>query len=388
MSDSLTIAIDLDRQLYSKSLPPNRFFSSLLLPFQIVLDLLGMLIGLIGIRLANPKTANALTAFIAQYKTHWNPQSFSSQTGQNINLTKKLIENFKTKTGKQPVVLLLSSHPKTSADESYLLGDLVYQGIQIITKIFPSSKFQLLQAIDGFALDTLPWYMGSLYAGAIAAGHLAVDRLPDSRNFTEKLIFRRTHYSSSAFRILKSLKNKKSVFVALSGGVVHNSRVLYVCKEWAQRIFFLGRRNKPKHWVEMQICSMLTGALSCACVTGKLSIMEKEKLQNFLDQAGIKDPERSRQIQELEEELTLNTPYRLRLFKILFQRLCSRKIPLLILPLKHTPEKKIIFSPGVLITDFNLKTGTTSVSSAGTLGDIVSRNYVDFIKEFVKKNLN
>jgi hypothetical protein len=244
-----------------------------------------------------------------------------------------------------------------------------------------------VQAIDPFALDTLPWPIGFIYAGFIAAGHIAVDRLPMERLFFQRALFRAFHYRHAIFRILRSLKERKSVFIALPGGVVHNSRIFYTGKEFAQRLFFASSLRPSKREVENEILTQLTQGLNSACVTGRLSMKEREGLNHFLTQLKI-DPEQERSLlSAFEKELSLNTPYRVRLFRVLFHRLCGKGMPLLLIPLKHTPQKEILFGNAALVTRFSAKTGQMAWISSQEPMQTQTEHYEVFVKNLVETHI-
>lgn len=379
-------AIRLDQRLYGKTAHKPRWYHE---ANEIFFNLAGILVGFLLLHFPPARFANFLTAAIALLKSGRFPAPSSEESSKNLEAAGAAARDWRAKHGAPPRVLILMSHPETSGEESRLLGDMVYRAVQAGNAVAPRSKFKLLQAIDSFALDNLPWFLSETYAGLIAGGHLAVDRLPEDRTLLQAALFKRFYYSRSIFHLLRALRRKKTICAALGGGVIHNTRILYTVREFACRIYGrLTRRGASKQDFAIELVSLLSRGELSACATGRLSPGEREELNALLKERWADGPAAlSLALQEFEEELGLATPFRLRLFKIIFKRICARGMPLLLIPLRHSQEASIDLAPCALLTNYDPKSGELTLWEPP---DPAQRKEKDseFIERFVRGRLN
>lgn len=339
----------LDQKLYQKIIFYPSFFTNL---FCLFLNGIGWFLAFVFIKSLPSSLSNGITKGIIRSRFNGEPPNFSSSSLKNIERAKTIRET-SLKSGKKVLYLALTSHPKTTPEESPLLGKLMWSATRVATSISPNSKIKILQAIDPFALDTLSFPIVSLYSGFMAEGHIAFDRQPFERNILGRFIFRKFHYSLVFFRILNSIKQGNLFCMALSGGVVHNARILYTIKEFAQRIYFLGLKKKiSKRDLEMDLIKILTQEEICSVVKGALSSSEIKELQSYLMQLGLSFKTIEDSIKDLKDELILATPYRLRFFRALLNRLCRKGNLLLILPLKHNLHGGVEVGNPTLVNEY------------------------------------
>ena len=240
-------------------------------------------------------------------------------------------------------VLIVTSHPETTPRESHLLGEMVQKALRLSDAVSPGSRFKLLQAVDDFALDTLRPSIKGLYQGIMSRAHIAMDRIPGTKIPAVEDLLRGSHYSRTIFHILKALRRGETVCLALPGGVIHNSRVLYVIREFAQRAY----REVPRHRragesrreFELSVIRLFIRWQDGAALTGALNGAEEAALLALLNGRGIAWERISGLVSDLKEELVLLSPYRLRFFNVIFSRLRSLGRPLLVIPISHRDGK-------------------------------------------------
>jgi hypothetical protein len=379
-------AVFLNQKVSGKTFPKTTSVQNF---FQIFFNLFGMFLGLLFVRWMHPAVANRVTAFIAFRKSARKPDPLDLQSQRNVELTKKILDQFKKGSGKKPALLILISHPELSGDQSYLLSHLIYQAVRINDAISPAAKLKLIQAIDSFALEELPWFIQGVYAGLIAVGHVAMDRQPWEKRFFQKWLFKRFHYTQTIFRIIQELKSGVSLCLALGGGLIQNARIFYTAREFAQRVYLNSlRRGETKLQFEQKIVSLLTKDEKCACITGRLSEDEKENLAAFMKQKEVSQTVITKELKEIEEELGLEMPYRMRFFEILFRRICAKGNPLLLISLTHTPAGKIDFSSSALLAAYNEKNKTIAVLERDDPERVIELNFIDFVKQYVRSSFH
>lgn len=253
----------------------------------------------------------------------------------------------------------MTSHPETTPSQAHLLGDIILAALDLTRKVWPGRKFKLLQAVDGFALDMLPLPMRGFYQGLMSRAHLTMDRIPGRKSpLVGRLLA--SHYSRAFFRILKALKKGRVVCLALSGGVIHNSRLIFAVREFARRIFSEVPREKRagihRRDFELAVIGKFAKDVQSAAVTGKLSPAEESELAGFLLDKGLPESGMREKIDELKDELKLLCPYRKRFFRALFARLSKDGKPLLILPVSHlsgTGETGVFMKTPWLVSNYD-----------------------------------
>ena len=132
--------------------------------------------------------------------------------------------------------------------------------------------------------------------------------------------------------------------------------------------------------------SILTQDFPCAPITGNLSESERKNLADLMKRSEMPDSALKSLLPEFENELKLETPYRRRFFNVIFARVCARRVPLLILSLKHTKNGSVCLNPPVLIHGYDRKTKKVSflTSENGKNFQDRERLSTDFVKEFVE----
>lgn len=315
----LSIALELDAKLYGKFPKNKSVFSQ---PAETLWTLLGVLLGLL-IRAAPARWAN----FASQAMASSRAAEKSADPGAHLIAAPR------------DAVLIVTSHPENTPQESHLLGEMILQALRISEKISPGRRFQLVQAVDDFALDMLPLPVKGLYQGVMSQSHLAMDRMPGAKTPSVQKLLWGVHYSRTIFKILKALRNGETVCLALPGGVIHNSRALYVIREFARKIY----REIPDHHkagecrreFEISLIRLLSRGQDCAALTGILNPAQNYALSAHLEDRGISKEIIADLTADLKEELAFLTPYRERFFRVIIARLGSRGRPLLILPISH-----------------------------------------------------
>lgn len=321
--DLLSIAAAMDSKLYGKFPRKKSFFSQ---PDETLWTFFGVLLGLL-IRLAPARWANFATRAMASSRTDPMPDDAP-------------MPGFPP--GRE-TVLIVTSHPETTPQESHLLGEMILQALRISEKISPGSRFKLVQAVDDFALDMLPLPVKGLYQGIMSQAHLAMDRMPGTKTPSVQKLLWDVHYSRAIFKILKALRNGETVCLALPGGVIHNSRVLYVIREFSRKIYReIPDRHKAgerRREFEISLIRLLSHGQDCAALTGILNPAQDSALSAHLEDRGISKEKIMDLVSGLKEELVLLAPYRARFFRVIIDRLCSRGRTLLILPISHRNKR-------------------------------------------------
>lgn len=382
----MALAITLDRKLYGKKpFALSRSQKAL----QILFNAAGYAIGMVCLRMAPARFANALTAHFTHLKSKRTPPALDAASRVNIEKVSALSRRARDSLKKEPAVFFITSHPETSNEEAYRLGDLIYHTVQTSGQCFPNKYLMVMQAIDPFALDTLPGWLGGLYAGLVHSGFIAVDRMPGSGTWAQNLFFRKAHVREAIFNILRGLKSGNPVCAAVGGGVIHNTRILYVFREFAQRIYFESLKSLSKRECEARVEAILHDDDFSAAVQGRLASVQAGKLKELMAEVGVSRESAERLLSEFAEELALGTPYRVRFMHVLIRRICGMGIPLLMVPLMDRPSGAICVKEPVLISAYDrrkdelrfytLKEGIAGEEATGLIG---------FVKKFVREELN
>jgi len=380
----IQVAYSEDSKLYPKKhLARSKFFKI----FEIFFNLLGALMGCFFIRFPSAKCANRSTVFISRYSSKGKKLILGAENQKNFNNALRLIRIFEKEHGEKCSLMILTSHPETIGQQFYLLGQLIAYAVKSSELLCPDKKFKLVQAIDSFALDTLHPFVGAAYAGLISSGHCAVDRKPYEKFFLQKFLFKRFHYTKAIFHMLKILKNKEPLCLALAGGVAHNSRVFYTIREFAHQAYSHSfPKRLSKQTIAQSIISILIKEGSLACSKGMVEDKELNELIFFLQTVGIPAGIQFKMIEDFKKELLLKNPWRLRFFRILLSRISSRKIPLIILPMAHSSKGEICLNQPFLIKDY--KNEGKKVTVQKDEGKEVEEDYSIFFKRFVESELN
>ncbi len=345
----LQTARTLDQKLYKKAVP------TVLISFSfrsLFFNCLGWISGNLFLNVPPPFIANTITRILIRSRFKGDPPTLSETSLQHIEQASSRVK-VQRRQGKKVLCLVLTSHPKTTSEEFPMIMKLIWTASEIAKKIAPHSKFKILQAIDPFALDTLSFPLASFYSGFMAQGHVAIDRQPYERNKIGRSLFQKYHYARALFRILNSLNQKDFLCMALGGGVVHNARTLYVIKEFAHKLYCQGFKTKSQLELRKDLIRILTKDYPCCAVTGRFSSEELGDVKAYLSKLGLSSERIQNEINELQEEFSMQTPYRLRFFRILCGRLLRGKNELLLIPLQHKMDGNILVGEPLLISHSN-----------------------------------
>lgn len=380
----IAVAYSQDSKLYPKKRTSRSKFFKI---FEIFFNLLGGFLGFFLIRFPSSKIANQSTILISDYVSHGKRVLLAQENEKNFNKALNLIQSYEKEIGKKCSLLILTSHPETIGSQLYLLGQMIAYSIMSSGILCPGKKFKLVQAIDSFALDTLHPLIGAAYAGLIGVSHSAVDRKPYERNFLQKILFKRFHYTKAIYHILRILKDKDPICLALAGGVAHNSRLFYTMREFAHNAYrYSFPKRLSKQAMTQSIISILTKEGSLACSKGILEEQEINELLFFLQAVGIPREITSQLMEDFKKELQLKTPWRLRFFRILLTKISSKKIPLLILPMAHSLKGEICLNQPFLIVDY--KNESKKIVVQKDAGENLEEDDFIFLKQFVENELN
>jgi hypothetical protein len=173
------------------------------------------------------------------------------------------------------------------------------------------------------------------------------------------------------FRLLGLLGAGGEVGMVLAGGVPETARILYAGREWLAR----QRRHRPSSVGPSEVLSRLKalpgwpgferqglygprlersawrmqeawatavlGGLAGAreasspAETGRLTLGARADLERQLEVLGLDSPLREKALEELEQELPRETPWRARFFKVLAGRLLKGGRSLVLVPIIH-----------------------------------------------------
>ena len=313
----LRIAVELDARLYGKTPPKESAFS---LPVEILCTVLGSGLGL-NVRAVPSALANLVSRAIATSLA-------SSAPSGPVPAGPKAAG---------AGLLIVTSHPETTPKESHLMGELILQALRVSESLSPGSKLTLVQAVDDFALDTLSPAVKGLYQGLMNQANISMDRSPGEKYPLVRALLPGSHYSLAVYKILKSLKRGETVCLALPGGVIHNSRVLYGIRESARRLYKeippVRRARERRREFELSVIRLLTQGRDCAASRGTLSREEETGLKTGLQARGIAGEKIQVWMESLKEELALLSPYRERFFRVLLSRLGSKGLT--VVPITH-----------------------------------------------------
>lgn len=276
--------------------------------------------------------------------------------------------------GRSPALMALISHPPVMGELAHLNFELVRHATLALRRLRGAPcRPRLVVAVDPFALDTIPSHEEGLYAGCMGGYHLGLDRLAYCRGALGRWLLKKTSWDRMPWRMLGLLGRGGEAGLALSGGVPATSRALYAVREWVAWT----RRSSPllgkpgevlarlrgvaefvnfesswphgtalrSAWRLMEAWGMsaLSGVftengpaeVSCAD-SGKLSGEAKTVFSGILK--ALDSPRHKEALEDLAEELSRETPYRARLFRIFAGRLVKKGRPVVFLPVAHRLE--------------------------------------------------
>jgi hypothetical protein len=170
--------------------------------------------------------------------------------------------------------------------------------------------------------------------------------------------------------------------------VVHNTRIVYTMREYAYQVYPLAQKGTyAKQEFALKLIEILTREKECAAVTGTLSETERAGILGLFRQESIPESSIAGLVENLQEELKLETPYRLRLFRIILRYTCGRGIPVLLIPLKHRPDGSLRLGESRMLTKMDSKTGELAFAEDETLSEKTA-DAVGFIRDFIRNSLN
>ncbi len=277
--------------------------------------------------------------------------------------------------GRRTAVLCLVSHPPVLGELFYLNIELVRHTLLALSHLRPGGNPRFLVAIDPYALDTQPTVQEGLYAGFMGDFHIGLDRQAHLRGALEHRILGHASWTSAATRLCSALGRGGEIGMVLAGGVPTTARVLYAVRE------FLGelRRGRPgiaplaafsrlaehsgdfaafcrspavggalrrsvwrmmEAWV-METLTRTSGEEPSLERTekGVLGPEARTALEACAEGLGFPAPEAIARAAAFEGEFARETPYRERLLRILAGRVAGSGTDILLLPLRHGPER-------------------------------------------------
>lgn len=272
-------------------------------------------------------------------------------------------------SGREPALFALISHPPVMGELAHLNFELVRHAMLALRGIRGRPcRPRLVVAIDPFALDTLSIVEEGLYAGLMGHYHLGLDRMAYGRNAASRWLLRGMAWDRMPGRLIRVLSGGGELGMVLAGGVPSTTRALYGLREWLSRVRRLSplkgrpgevaarlRRDPafsrfeaaqgvalgPSVWRVLEAWAMsgLTGAFAASgegsgAAAGRLDPAARESLARTLSVLDLPSGKAEAAIQEFEGELSRETPYRFRFFRILAGRVLKRR-PAVLLPVVH-----------------------------------------------------
>jgi hypothetical protein len=259
-----------------------------------------------------------------------------------VSETQALAEKIYRVNGIWPALVIATSHPPTVGDLEWLRFEIVRQGLIVADAVSLSSPNprlpQCFQAIDPFALDTLPPWLGGFYAGYAHSIFLSWDRQTSTQSLPQSILLRRSGHDRIAWRTLNRLKNDMPVLMALSGGLPHNARMFYTAREFIRRLPI--KKSVSRLQTEWEFMDLLLRADPACRPTeeGKLSPAAEDAVRAFLVRFGIDPVGVERLLAEFSDELQYEVPYRERFLRFLKNRLLDRGKPLILVGIAHQTQ--------------------------------------------------
>jgi len=215
----------------------------------------------------------------------------------------------------------------------------------------------------------------AVYAGAMGAYHVAIDRLPSERHSLQPFLFGGISYGRAAWRLAAALRRRESVVIVHPGGVRETARILYTTREfvWAMRKktkrapgevletyklsepgfaaflshfwdggsawrkleVYLAARFARDPLVSLSSDENVSRETSSPCESGELSPDDLKSCRRLAEAFGFEESAESLVV-SFKEEFARITPYRIRFFNFLLWTCRRNKVPILLLPLDHS----------------------------------------------------
>jgi hypothetical protein len=277
-----------------------------------------------------------------------------------------LAADVERRTGLEPGLLALISHPPVMGELAHLNFELVRHATLALRAVRGRPcRPRLVTATDPFALDTTSIVEEGLYAGYMGTFHVGIDRLAYGRGRPGTALTPRAAWTAMPLRLLRMLSRGGEIGLVLSGGVPQTGRVLYGAREWAREARARSPlRARPAEaeralradpsfsrferavaaaggvddapaavrawrlldaWLMTAAAGLLPGETAAGAAAAALSCL------------AVPAAERAGLLAELERDLARETPRRRRLFRVLAGRVARRR-PLLLIPVVHGVE--------------------------------------------------
>ena len=336
-----------------------------------------------------------------------------------LGRSRDLLRRVEAGQGRAALVALIS-HPPVIGEMRHMNLELVRHAMLALRELRGRPcRPRLVVAVDPFALDTLAVYEEGAYTGFIGSFHLGLDRLASRRGRLCRPLLRQAHWSRMPLRFLRLLGRGEEAGLVLSGGIPETGRLLYAAREWVGRMraqsplrgdpsailrraralpdfarFEEGSalaeslRRSPARLLEAWVMEVLSGVNGegASAETGRLSEAASRVLLQCLMTLEIPQERWMESIAALREQLARETPYRLRLFRLLAARVLARGRPLVFLPIVHKVEGGL----GIEVKDAwawtRLEGERVRFSVAGSARGEQEAGVEEFAESFVRAN--
>lgn len=332
-----------------------------------------------------------------------------------------LVRRVREESGREPALLALISHPPVSGELAHLNLELTRHAQLALYRLRGAPcRPRLVAAVDPFALDTLSMPAEGVYAGFVGSYHVGLDRMAIGRGFLSALLLRRSSWSVMIHRLLGLLRAGHEAAMVLAGGVPSTTRVLYAVREWAGRArgrsssspaevlarlraYAAFRRFETEgphgagltrnawRMAEGWAMAALSGYFqeedpAAAAESGRLEEGARRTLLACLEALGVPEGERAAALDELARELSRETPYRARVFRLLASEVLGRGRPLVLLPIAHRLAGGISIEFGEAWAWTRGDAGTISAVKAGEAAPAWTGSPAEFARLFVEEN--
>jgi hypothetical protein len=355
----LVIAADAIRREAMKA-EPSRFKPSQRLWIEPFFNFLGRGFGSILLAMPWPwrrPTDLWLNRKLAGHEPEHNP-ALPAVTEASIKLARRV----KEQTGEWPAFFVLTSHPETMGPLEWLRFELLRQGLVVAAAVAeaerPGAWFrpapQCFLAIDPYALDTVSASVGGFYAGWMNRVFIGMDRQPSTQSWIQRhWLLKGSTYGAIVWRLLRRLR-VNPILMVFSGGLPHNSRMMYTAREFVQK---LGLRRWPisKREAEKRLMEILMRPVDGhrPAEEGILPHVTRAAIHNWMKELGLEEGKLAPMLEALAEEFRLAVPYRARLLNVLLKRLVQKGKPLMLMAIAHrdTMPHVAIASPCAIIRE-------------------------------------
>ena len=244
-------------------------------------------------------------------------------------------------------LLVLTSHPDTEGPHQWLRFELLRQGLKVAGCRRGSCKSKgawypahprCFLAIDPYALDTVSGAVGGFYSAWMHRIYIAWDRQPSTQSwFQRHVLLRDSGYPRIAWRLLKYLREDTPILMALGGGLPYNARLLYTAREFVQRLP-VDHWMIPKRVARIELMEILMKPQGdiWPAEKGEFPTATQDAVRQAMKTWGLGSEKIEPALRELIEEFKHPVPYRVRLFRVLMNRLVARGKPVLFVSIAHS----------------------------------------------------